>query len=216
MEQMRERNLGFERKSERQLLKLCDNMQTDSERLNQEHLTRITRLCWVVWPRGKLSKCTTQPSPNSQSSVSDTTQPSLNKSLTSFQLFLLLLFSLLPTNEIDAWKIWMCDWSKWRWFEFRMCVWGGRRGTAHCRQECSWPAIYYPVWGPGPILILGQIHKLLRKFRKSQSLVNIWRRERTNFFCSSPFWSHLNHPSQGKAGDSEKKTKMDAIWIIRV
>lgn len=45
MEQMRERNLGFERKSERQLLKLCDNMQTDSERLNQEHLTRITRLC---------------------------------------------------------------------------------------------------------------------------------------------------------------------------
>jgi len=124
MEQMRERNLGFERKSERQLLKLCDNMQTDSERLNQEHLTRITRLCWVVWPRGKLSKCTTQPSPNSQSSVSDTTQPSLNKSLTSFLLFLLLLFSLLPTNEIDAWKIWICDWSKWRWFEFRMCVGG--------------------------------------------------------------------------------------------
>ena len=30
-------------------------------------------------------------------------------------------------------------------------------------------AVYYPMWGPGPILILGQIHKFSRKSRKSQS-----------------------------------------------
>jgi len=77
----------------------------------------------------------------------------------------------------------------------------------HCRHGCIWPAIYYPMWGPGPILILGQIHKFLRKFRKSQSLEHrkyLKKGENKLFLLFSFSKSFQPSLDQDKAGDTEK------------
>ena len=149
--------------------------------------TMITRVCWVVC-RPRLTKVQfgfhpilnpslppTSPQPllPPHQHDNDNHPSSLKHQLASFQLFFVncqsccSFYSLLgqiSSTKIEAWKIWICDWS-FIWVSKKCWMWG-----TLCRQGCIWPAIYYPVWGPGPILILGQIHKFLRKFRKSQSL----------------------------------------------